>query len=597
MKRKVFIIALFCLSLLLTSNSLYDEKVTIAYTGGSYSNLYPCRCPKSPNGGVARRATILNKLCKEYPSLLLLDSGGYFGGGMQDGEKTTLELDKKRTVLNLEIMELLGYDVVGISKEEMNFGRDFLIDKIKDTGINFLACNIDLPGAAPFIIKEASSVKIGILAVAPLDFITENKQDFSDVLKTVTGNIEYMSKQGAEIVIVLSYLGHSLDIQLMEQVKGIDVLIGTSETSKADPEGKIGETLYLRPYYWAKTVKIAELDIADGKVNSFEIKQFPLSSDIVDDPEIQSLLPRCFSKKQCKKRGFVGSCESPGEITAKCTYEEQAKIPLLIIRPDSCKTCNARRALSDVQKNIPGIFPSFVNESSKRGKSFIKKYNIKLLPAFLLGRSIEREATFRQLLDKKIIQKKDNSYYLISPSYAGGSYFTNRKNIDGRLDLFISLYDKKVKNVLKVTKQLIETIEDKIDFKLHFLVFENKETGELVSKYGKTEVEEAKRALCIIEKYPDKTWDYLFCRIDNIESSWWDDCAKSAGIDVESIKECAKSQEAIDLIKNNIKLSKKLGVSYGPLFLLNNREIFGIGENTTVEELKLIVKQEEKDDK
>ena len=42
--------------------------------------------------------------------------------------------------------------------------------------------------------------------------------------------------------------------------------------------------------------------------------------------------------------------------------------------------------------------------------------------------------------------------------------------------------------------------------------------------------------------------------MENIQSTWWDDCAAKVGIDASSIKKCAKSKEADRLLKENIIL-------------------------------------------
>ncbi|PIP20064.1 MAG: hypothetical protein COX40_06610, partial [Candidatus Omnitrophica bacterium CG23_combo_of_CG06-09_8_20_14_all_40_11] len=61
---------------------------------------------------------------------------------------------------------------------------------------------------------------------------------------------------------------------------------------------------------------------------------------------------------------------------------------------------------------------------------------IKALPVFLLGKESEREKGFDKL--KENLEMKGN-FYMVKPQFSGIAYFLERKNIKGRLDLFISL--------------------------------------------------------------------------------------------------------------------------------------------------------------
>jgi len=60
---------LFFLALLTVHCSLcticYAKEITIIYTGSTHGMVYPCSCPIEPDGGIARRATLVKQLRKE----------------------------------------------------------------------------------------------------------------------------------------------------------------------------------------------------------------------------------------------------------------------------------------------------------------------------------------------------------------------------------------------------------------------------------------------------------------------------------------------------------------------------------------------------
>src|SRR4051812_15916957 len=56
---------------------------TVLFTAEAHGALLPCDCPLQPLGGVARRATLIEKYRKRGP-VLLIDAGGWAAGGIYD---------------------------------------------------------------------------------------------------------------------------------------------------------------------------------------------------------------------------------------------------------------------------------------------------------------------------------------------------------------------------------------------------------------------------------------------------------------------------------------------------------------------------------
>lgn len=103
----------------------YANEVTIIYTGETHAMIYPCSCPIEPDGGVARRAALIEQLRKTNPNVLLLDSGAFFSGGLLDEYTQNTQLDSARSIISLKAMEIMKYDAAAIGDDEFNFGRHF----------------------------------------------------------------------------------------------------------------------------------------------------------------------------------------------------------------------------------------------------------------------------------------------------------------------------------------------------------------------------------------------------------------------------------------------------------------------------------------
>jgi len=559
---------------------VHAKEIVILYTGQTHAMLYPCNCPKEPDGGVARRAMHVKNVRAKHPDVLLLDTGAFFAGGLLDEYTQNTQLDMERTLVNLKAMQRMGYDAVAIGDNEFNFGKDFLFEAISKTDLSFLSCNVntqETKGLKAFIIKDVSGTKIGIIGVTNL--AAHNKSGsfrFSEPKQAVKKAVEELKDSGVDIIVVLSQLEEKDDLILIKEVKGIDVLIGSHHTIKDQPFVKFENTLLLKTFWQGRSLDMVTLTFENNRLTKYKFDEVRMSDKIQDDPDILEILPRCFSDINCRRDDLRGFCQNPGKPQANCLFSAVQKIRLVVITDKSCLTCNPDTVIDFLKKDFPGIEPTYLYYPEKKAKDLIKEFGISSLPAYLLSKEVEKEERFDRLKDNFQAQ---GDFYLVKPTYSGISYFFNRKKIKGRLDLFISLYDK---NAAK----LLEVIQD-FNPQLHFLAKQDQAGFDAAG--GEPEVEEYLRAVCVQKHYPQKFWEYVRCRSNNIHSTWWDDCALS--LDTRKIKTCAQGPEGTSLLKDHIGMSEELRILFGPTYLLNNQEIFISKGVPSREELEAIIQK------
>ncbi len=544
---------------------LYAEEITILYTGSTHAMLYQCSCPVEPDGGIARRATLVKQLRKENPNILLLDSGRFFAGGIMDEYTQNSKIDMQRTLVNLKAMELMKYDAVAISDNEFNFGRQFLEEKITVTGMPFLSCNIEPDSRKSYafslyIIKELADTKIGIIGVTTL--LALPKAEGLRILEpkpAVKKAVKDLKRRGVDIIILLSNLDDSEISMLIKEVGGIDIVIVSEVRGKQESYEKIGPTLFLRPSWQGRKLDKLSLTLQNKKIINYRIEELRLSDKVSDDPEVLSILPRCFSDADCKKEGMVGICQEPGSLKSNCIFSKARKISLLVITPKVCATCDTEKVIRSLQRTFPGLKISYFYYPDARAKKLIRDFNLKGLPVYLLGKEIEKEKGFNNF--KKNVEVKGN-FYLLRPAVSGVAYFLDREKIKGRLDLFISLYDSDNLGVLNAVKDFNPVV--------HFLAMEK--DGGFQAARGNLEVEDYLRSVCVKRYYPQRFLDYISCRARNIDSSWWQDCL--SGLDTDKIKSCAQGQAGKVLLQENISLNRELGIMFGTTYLVDNQEAF-----------------------
>ncbi|MDD5477230.1 MAG: hypothetical protein PHG87_03355 [Candidatus Omnitrophica bacterium] len=567
--------------LVLAVNILYAQEITILYTGQTHAMLYPCSCPIQQDGGVARRAILVKELRKKDSGLLLLDCGNFTAGGLMDEYTQSVQLDMQRSEVNYKSMELMKYDAVGIGSDEFNFGKEFFLKNAKKAHPAYLSANLDTDSSParvlPYIIKDVNGVKIGIIGLTSLAAHQKTEGLKINTPAQTAKLISRLKTEGVQIIILLSTLGEQEDLKLISQVKGIDILFIGQNPLKQEALTKIDTTFILRPFWQGRKLGKLSLGVKDGLLVDCKLDELRLSENIADDADIDAILPRCYSDSNCKKEALVGSCQNPGTLKASCSFKVPNKVSLLVISVKDCAVCNAEPVINSLKKKFPGIEAWYIYYPDPEAQKKVRELSIQGLPAYIFDKEIEKEDGFANIKND-FLQIGDD--YMLKPQASGLAYLLNRKIKKGTLDLFVSLFENDASGILAVMQEF------KPD--LHFLAVENGES--FAAKNGAPEVEEYLRGVCVQKYYPQKFWDYLICRSKNISSSYWEDCLGD-GTGPLKVKSCARGPEGAKLLKQNIGLNKEIQVFSGPLYLLDNHEIFSSRGVPAKEDLKRIIKK------
>ena len=566
---------------LLFSGVCFAEKITILYTGQTHAALYPCSCPKEPDGGVARRMTLVQKLRLENKNTLFVDAGGFFAGGAYDEHSQGLTLDKLRNEINAQAQAIVGYDALAISDEEINLGKEYLQEKIRQSKIPFVSANLKIEGAKPYVIKKAGNTTIAIIGLTNDEAkVKSSGIEMDDAQGALERAMQDAKKNAADLILVLSSLSEEKNMELLRQVKGINIIISEKDINNADEYNRVGASFLVRPVWQGRRLSKVDFDFENGQIKNFKLDQLRLSNQIPDAPEVATIVPQCFSDTDCQKDGLKGRCSSPGQLGASCAYEKPKKITLTIIQPSNYQVANQEKVIGSLKSLFPGLEVVLVDSDAKKGKALIEKIMAKLLPVYLLEKDADTQKSFQNI--KERVELKEGSYYL-KPQFFGGAIFVGRKKIPMKLDVFVGTKGAAAEKVFAVLKEL-HTRHNNVDIVIHYLAIEG-QTG-FSAPTGLAELEEDIRQVCVKRYHPDKYWDYALCRAKNQESSWWDMCAEQLGIDTKAIKQCSLLGEGINLLRENSTLNQELRIAGGPTYVVNNQEVFSVTGVPQIEQIE-----------
>jgi 5'-nucleotidase len=246
MKRRRFIQQASAATLLTTiggvslqsfNNKPKTTKITILHTNDVHSHI-DAFGPNKSQGGVARRASLIESIRKENPNTLLLDAGDIFQG--------TPYFNYYGGELEFKLMSKLKYDAATIGNHDFDNGIDGLYAQLPHAEFEFLSANYDFSNtimdthSKPYKIFNIEGIKIGVFGlgikldglVNPAHFKETKYIDPIEISQDMTRILKKDKK--CDLVICLSHLGYDYknnpekigDIKLAQETTDIDLIIG-----------------------------------------------------------------------------------------------------------------------------------------------------------------------------------------------------------------------------------------------------------------------------------------------------------------------------------------------------------------------------------
>ena len=216
------------------------KHITILHTNDTHSQIEPF----DPNhhkfankGGVARRASLIQKVRNENPNTLLLDAGDIFQG--------TPYFNYFGGEIEFKLMSLLKYDAATMGNHDFDNSIEGFHHQLPNANFDFVCANYDFKNTIlntlvkPYKIFFKDGVKIGVFGlgielhnlVSPELFKETTYLDPIEITKDITRELK--ENENCDLIICLSHLGYHYknsqkvsDLKLAAATKDIDLIIG-----------------------------------------------------------------------------------------------------------------------------------------------------------------------------------------------------------------------------------------------------------------------------------------------------------------------------------------------------------------------------------
>ena len=216
------------------------KHITILHTNDTHSQIEPF----DPNhhkfankGGVARRASLIQKVRNENPNTLLLDAGDIFQG--------TPYFNYFGGEIEFKLMSLLKYDAATMGNHDFDNSIEGFHRQLPNASFDFVCANYDFRNTIlntlvkPYKIFFKDGVKIGVFGlgielhnlVSPELFKETTYLDPIEITKDITRELK--ENENCDLIICLSHLGYHYkntqkvsDLKLAAATMDIDLIIG-----------------------------------------------------------------------------------------------------------------------------------------------------------------------------------------------------------------------------------------------------------------------------------------------------------------------------------------------------------------------------------
>ncbi|QDY68554.1 bifunctional metallophosphatase/5'-nucleotidase [Qingshengfaniella alkalisoli] len=284
-----------------------DYNLTILHTNDFHSRLEPITkydntCAAEDNeagecfGGSARLVSAVAAARERAENSLLVDGGDQFQG--------TLFYTYYKGKAAAEMMNKLGYDAMTVGNHEFDDGPEVLRGFMDAVEFPVLMSNADVSGEPHLadVLMKSTVMELGGEKIGLIGLTTEDTPEiaspgpnviFTDSAEAVQGEVDKLTDEGINKIVVLSHSGYEVDKQVAENTTGVDVIVGGHSNtylsnSSEDAEGPyptmIGDTAIVQAYAYGKF--LGELNLVfddEGNLVSAEGEPLIMDAAVAED--------------------------------------------------------------------------------------------------------------------------------------------------------------------------------------------------------------------------------------------------------------------------------------------------------------------------
>lgn len=228
--RKFFAILLCALSIACADASA--QRLVMLHVNDTHSHLDPERNGRDKGeGGIIERAAYVDSLRRAVgkKNVMLLHGG--------DWDQGTPYFTVFNGDLEVSLINALGYDCLTLGNHEFDNGIEDLARRLKDIKCPVVCANYDFSPfdmkVTPYAVIKRGGLKIGIIGMLT-DISSVVSRSTADRIPKAGNDADVINKWASflknekkcDLVIVLSHMGYSEDVDIVSKIHGVDMIVG-----------------------------------------------------------------------------------------------------------------------------------------------------------------------------------------------------------------------------------------------------------------------------------------------------------------------------------------------------------------------------------
>ncbi len=200
-----------------------SRPVALVFSAQEQGALFSCVCPLNPQGGFAKKATLINSLRKRY-DLSVINAGGWMPGGILDEMSGGRDEQVSRASVIAKTLDFAKTDVISIAQDDLALGADVLKKTAQSPAAKFITGNTPLGGLAGAKVRG-----VYYFSVANENLMTPLYKSMG--MTSIVNPAEFAKNQiaeakasGAERVVMLSSMSERDTVKLVLELEGVDLV-------------------------------------------------------------------------------------------------------------------------------------------------------------------------------------------------------------------------------------------------------------------------------------------------------------------------------------------------------------------------------------
>jgi len=289
-------VLLFCFMISLAGCTLrHNGQVTFLHTNDLHCQYLPAPAtwapgnPKPLIGGMVALDYFIRQQRALYPNSLLLNAGDILTGT----QLSKIAVDSVYGGAFVNMMNLMGYDVVTLGNHEFDEGQGNLYRLMDMSDFDYLAANLtintDLVTEKGYDIYKVGNIRIGIIGLILTDLFRMTAVSNLDGVRvdetaaTVQPIIDRIDAK-TDLIVLLTHQGIEADVELAKQIRGADIIVGGHTHTRLEQPQKVNDVLIFQA--GSRTTNLGRLtvSVADDRVRDYNYELIDTWVDSVKNP-------------------------------------------------------------------------------------------------------------------------------------------------------------------------------------------------------------------------------------------------------------------------------------------------------------------------